>query len=87
MYVAGGGPGNAMSLAQLTAWCDSRFSPNIPTPDSCIRPFDIPWVIMDNRDVERDFGWRAMTSLPAILDEIAEHADRHPDWLELSGVG
>ena len=25
IYTAGGGPANAMSLAQLTAWCDERF--------------------------------------------------------------
>ena len=42
--------------------------------------------MMDNRDVERDFGWRPETSLTTILEEIAEHAARHPGWLELIGL-
>lgn len=87
LYVVGGGPANAMSLAQLTAWCNSRFAPNDPQPDARLRPFDIPWVVMDNRNAESDFGWRPAAGLPAILDEIAAHAEQHPDWLDLSGAG
>jgi CDP-paratose 2-epimerase len=43
-------------------------------------------MIMDSSDAERDFGWRPKTSIEAVLDEIADHAERHPDWLESSGV-
>ena len=31
VYMAGGGASNAMSLAQLTAWCDARFGPHSPS--------------------------------------------------------
>jgi len=86
IYVAGGGTGNAMSLAQVTAWCDARFGPHAPLPDPRSRHYDIPWMIMDSSDAERDFGWRPETSIEALLDEIAGHAERHPDWLETSGV-
>jgi len=86
IYGAGGGAGNAMSLAQVTAWCDARFGPHAPLPDPSPRPYDIPWMIMDSSDAERDFGWRPETSIEALLDEIAAHAERHPDWLETSGV-
>ncbi|HEY1219069.1 MAG TPA: NAD-dependent epimerase/dehydratase family protein [Bryobacteraceae bacterium] len=86
IYVAGGGAENAMSLAQVTAWCDARFGPHVPLPDPRPRPYDIPWMIMDSSDAERDFGWRPKTSIEAVLDEIADHAERHPDWLESSGV-
>jgi CDP-paratose 2-epimerase len=84
IYTAGGGPANAMSLAQLTAWCDERFGPHVPSVDPKPRKYDIPWVAMDNTAAARDFGWDLETPLPAILDEIAQHAGNHPDWLEIS---
>lgn len=84
IYCAGGGRSNTVSLAQLTAWCDQRFSPHAPKADQNPRPYDIPWVVMDSRDAERDFGWRVEFPLASILEEIAEHAASHPDWLETS---
>ena len=48
IYTAGGGAENAMSLAQLTAWCDARFGAHAPQPDPRPRPYDVPWVVMDN---------------------------------------
>ncbi|MGB9455210.1 MAG: NAD-dependent epimerase/dehydratase family protein [Bryobacteraceae bacterium] len=86
VYVAGGGASNAMSLAQVTAWCDARFAPHAPARDPSPRLYDIPWMVMDSAEAERDFGWRPQTSLEAVLEEIASHAERHPDWLETSGV-
>jgi CDP-paratose 2-epimerase len=86
IYTAGGGPGNAMSLAQLNAWCDSRFGAHSPQPSTRLRPYDIPWVAMDNRRAATDFAWRPGTGVDNILEEIAMHAERHPEWLETSGV-
>jgi len=86
VYVAGGGTQNAMSLAQLNAWCDARFTPHAPAPDPRPRPYDIPWVAMDSSDVEADFAWRIEHPLPELLEGIACHAERHPDWLERSGL-
>jgi CDP-paratose 2-epimerase len=85
IYTAGGGPANAWSLAQLTAWCDSRFGPHAPTADPAPRLYDIPWVVMDNREAMRDFHWQVETPLPALLSELSEHAEQNPGWLELSG--
>jgi CDP-paratose 2-epimerase len=86
LYVAGGGASNAMSLAQLTAWCDTRFGFHAPQPDPRDRPYDIPWVIMDSTDAARDFGWRPEIALDGILEGIARHARQYPDWLERSGL-
>jgi len=85
-YTAGGGRLNAMSLAQLTAWCDSRFGTYAPAPDGRERPYDLPWVVMDNGEAAKDFGWRLGVALPEILEEIASHAQSNPDWLERSGL-
>jgi len=86
IYTAGGGCGNSISLARLTAWCDARFGPHSPHPDSRDRPYDLPWIVMDASDAERDFGWRLHTPLNQLLEEIAGHAEQNPDWLERSGL-
>lgn len=81
IYNAGGGAANCMSLAQLTRWCDERFSKNEPELDPRPRPFDIPWMVMDSSRAHADLGWTPERSLSAILDEIAAHVRNHPDWL------
>jgi len=80
----GGGASSAMSLLQLTRWCDERFGPHPVAPDPAERPFDIPWIVLDPAKAERVWGWKPRTPAAAILEEIAAHAGAHPDWLELS---
>jgi len=75
-----------MSLRQLNDWCDARFGARQPASDLRPRPYDIPWIIMDNSAARLDFGWTPAVSLGETLREIAEHAEHHPDWLERSGV-
>jgi len=84
VYTAGGGTANAMSLSQLTAWCDTRFEAFAPAADTADRPYDIPWVVMDSHDAGRDFGWKIETPAVDLLEEIARHAEDNPDWLERS---
>jgi CDP-paratose 2-epimerase len=86
VYTVGGGTQSSMSLASLNRWCDERFGPHAPESDGTPRPYDVPWVVMDNHDVERDFAWRPELTLTMILEEIAAHAEKHPDWLERSGL-
>ncbi|HEY5974713.1 MAG TPA: NAD-dependent epimerase/dehydratase family protein [Geobacteraceae bacterium] len=82
----GGGMANAMSLAELSSWCHDRFGPHTVAslPDS--RRFDIPWLVMDSAVANTVWNWQPQTARQAILDEIAIHAEQHPQWLELSGV-
>jgi CDP-paratose 2-epimerase len=86
IYTAGGGPENAMSLAQLTNWCDDRFGRHSPHADTTPRIYDIPWVAMDNTRVCQDFAWRVEMPIVAILEGIARHAEQHANWLEVSRV-
>jgi CDP-paratose 2-epimerase len=86
VYHAGGGAANAMSLAQLTAWCNERFGKHEPKSDPQSRPFDVPWLIMDCGRAGRDLGWAPRRSLDSILNEIATHAQSHPDWLARCGA-
>jgi CDP-paratose 2-epimerase len=79
-----GGRASARSLRQLTAWCDERFGAHPVATDATPRPFDLPWVVLDHAKATRLWDWQPKTSIEAILDEIAGHAQRHPEWLDLS---
>lgn len=82
---AGGGPENVFSLASLHRWCGERFGfQHAAAADLAPRPFDLPWVVMDNSRANATLGWSPRVGLPAILEEIAAHAEEHPDWLDLS---
>ena len=80
-----GGAANSMSLAQLTEWCDARFGQHAVASDANPRPFDIPWMVLDSSQAAKAWNWAPKISLENILDEIAKHAEQHPDWLEISG--
>lgn len=79
-----GGIGSAMSLRQLTAWCDDRFGPHPVGSRPEPRPFDIPWMVLDSSRAERLWGWRPQIPPIRILEQIATHAAEHPEWLEMS---
>jgi CDP-paratose 2-epimerase len=83
---AGGSLGNAMSLAEVSAWCCESLGPREVRSDAAPRPYDLPWLVMDNAQVSSMWQWRPEISLPAILEEIARHASDHPDWLMLSNA-
>jgi CDP-paratose 2-epimerase len=82
----GGGAANAMSLAQLSSWCRDRYGDHTVGSKPEIRRFDVPWLIMDATLAGDIWGWRPQTAMEEILDEIAVHAEKNPDWLELSGL-
>lgn len=79
-----GGADHAISLRQLSAWCERRFGPREVLRQPEPRPYDIPWMVLDSGLAGRVWDWAPSTSLDAILDEIAEHAEAHPDWLDIS---
>ena len=82
----GGGAGNAMSLAELSGWGRDRYGDNTVSGSPEMRRFDIPWLIMDSALAGKIWDWYPDTPLAAIIEEIASHAEAHPDWLEISGV-
>ena len=80
----GGGVDNLMSLKQLSHWCADRWGEHEIAVDQQERPYDIPWVVMDSRQAEHLWGFKIEKKLVTILEEIAQHADQQPGWLELS---
>lgn len=85
VFNIGGGRSNAFSLAELSHWCADRFNRFEVSGTTQDRHFDIPWLIMDSSQAQKELGWRPEIPLQGILEEIALHAEAHPHWLELSG--
>lgn len=79
-----GGTTSAMSLRQLTAWCDEQFGAHDVATEPTPRPFDIPWMVLDSTKAGQVWDWSPETPTLRILEEIAEHAKAHPDWLDQS---
>ncbi len=69
----GGGAENAISLAQLSAWCAARFGSRQVDSEPSGRPYDAPWLVMDSTLAETLWNWRPETPLQSILTEIADH--------------
>jgi CDP-paratose 2-epimerase len=80
----GGGPANSLSLAQLSDWCAARFGRVEIKSDPVPRRYDVPWLVLDPARAAAEWNWRPATKLEGILDEIAGHAELHPEWLDLS---
>ncbi len=79
-----GGASSARSLRQISAWCAGRFGEQTVTSDPAPRSFDIPWMVLDSSEARRLWNWAPTRTVDAIMSEIAEHAQRHPGWLDLS---
>ncbi|HEY2800779.1 MAG TPA: NAD-dependent epimerase/dehydratase family protein [Chthoniobacterales bacterium] len=81
----GGGTANSMSLSQLSDWCVTRFGCHSIAESGEERPFDLPWLALDSSRATERWRWKPQTCLEQILEEIAQHAERHPNWLDLTG--
>ena len=79
-----GGAASAMSLRQLSDWCEQRFGRHEVARDGTPRAFDIPWIVLDHAKAARIWHWQPLTPTPTVLEEIARHAEQHPDWLQHS---
>jgi len=80
-----GGAASATSLAELSAWCFSRLGSHDVASSSEKRPYDVPWVVLDHARATSLHGWTPEHSAHAIFEEIACHAEKHPDWLDITG--
>ncbi|NDC62713.1 MAG: NAD-dependent epimerase/dehydratase family protein [Planctomycetia bacterium] len=66
-----GGHEHACSLANLSDWCRGRFGPHVVGSRPEPRPFDLPWVVLDSARAHARWGWKPVTPLPVIFEEIA----------------
>ena len=81
-----GGRSNSISLAQLSEWCAARFARHQIASEPDSHSFDVPWLILNSRRAAEEWQWKFETPISAILEEIATHAEAHPEWLQLSAT-
>ena len=77
----GGGIENSISLKELSNWCEDRFGQNEVLSSNEERPMDAPWIVMDSTAAQNAWNWTTQTKLESILEEIAIHAEKNPNWL------
>jgi CDP-paratose 2-epimerase len=80
----GGGLPSAMSLRELSEWCRERLGDHGVEESGEIRPFDLPWVVLDASLACTTWQWRPSRNVHAILQEILDHAAANPTWLQIS---
>lgn len=80
----GGGSASGISLFQLSQWCAQRFGMHPIAAEPEDRPFDVPWLVLDSSKAEKQWNWQPLIKRDSILEEIAQHAEANPHWLELS---
>lgn len=66
-----GGRASALSLAQVSRWCEKRHGARDIGATDQSRPYDLPWVVLDHARATRRFGWQPTRSVLSILAEIA----------------
>ncbi len=79
-----GGLESARSLLQISQWCEHRYGVREVGQEKGMRPYDIPWVVLDSTLAKRTWDWQPTISVEAIMSQIASHADANPDWLSVS---
>ena len=80
----GGGIENSMSLKELSNWCENRFGQNEVLSSTEERPMDAPWIVMNSTTAQNAWNWSVKTKIEQILEEIANHAEKNPNWLSLT---
>ncbi len=82
-----GGAESAFSLAELTAYAASHFGYDHPVERSgAVRPFDIPWLILDDSKAREAWQWKPMITRDALFEEVANFAQSEPEWMSVSAV-
>ena len=82
-----GGPESSFSLAELSAWCGKHFGTENPViQDGTPRPFDLGWLILDDRLCRQTFNWRPAITRDKIFEQVAQFAKDNPQWLAVSAA-
>lgn len=85
-----GGIDSAFSLLDLHEWCTRRWGSDRFGPPSRVqrveqpRPFDAPWIVLDAGLAKRTWHWKPSRDRLSIWEEIADHAEENPHWLQIS---
>jgi CDP-paratose 2-epimerase len=77
-----GGVENSMSLKELNSWCEDRFGQHAVAAQPENRRLDVAWLVLDSSSAAKKWHWQPELPVCKILDEIADFAGAHPNWLK-----
>lgn len=86
-----GGIDSAFSLQELHEWCERRWGSERFGTGSELqridqpRPYDAPWIVLDSNKARQTWNWEPLRDRLSIWEEIAEHTEENPNWLQISG--
>ena len=72
-----------LSLKELSSWCEDRFGQNEVLSSHDNRPMDAPWIVLDSTTAQNVWDWSVKTKIEKILEEIANHSEKNPEWSKL----
>jgi CDP-paratose 2-epimerase len=80
-----GGAESSFSLAELSAWCATRYGREVPVvKDGSERPFDIAWLLLDDARARQVWDWQPEITRDQLFEEVAAFADAQPSWMAVS---
>ncbi|MGE0756563.1 MAG: NAD-dependent epimerase/dehydratase family protein [Pirellulaceae bacterium] len=82
VFNVAGGSSHRFSLAELSRWCAARWGQRDVGREPADRPGDVPWLILDSRPAREAFAWQPRISRHEIFEQIAQHAEQHPQWTQ-----
>jgi len=87
IYNVGGGPENSVSLRELTELCEASTGNKVSIEaEEATSPLDVRIFLTDSRRVSSDFGWKAVRSPGAIVDDIVRWiSDNEADLMPIFG--
>ena len=84
IFNVSGGVESSASLRDVSDWCTGRLGSHAVADTGESRPFDLAWTILDSAACRQCWDWTPATPRDAVFEEIAVHAEQHPEWLDLS---
>ena len=78
----GGGLENSLSLKELSNWCEDRFGQKEVLSSNDRRSMDA-LDVMNSTIAQNAWNWSVKTKIEHILEEVAQHAEKNPNWLKL----
>ncbi len=75
IYNVSGGIPSSFSLYELSSWCNRNIFPKKINKINKNRKFDVKWLVLDNSNAKKEFGWKIKYKKNQIFDDILREDD------------
>jgi CDP-paratose 2-epimerase len=82
VFNIGGGRSGAVSLLELTRFCERFMGKSMKvTKSSKNRPFDIPYFVTDTQHAREVWNWKPSATAEQIIENLCHWASQNADWV------